>query len=180
MATERPDAGRLLDRRKFLKGSAALAALAAAAAAGTPALARGNRLKELVRDWAELANRIVDFVAAHGVREGSFTPEVAVLIRRVLEDFLRELTREVLKRDDHARAGLTREDIEDDLEYTLDVIGVFLDELRVWARAEPDRRRPGRSYGDLARNRSFLERVESVGRLKRRRWPGGRRTGGAG
>jgi hypothetical protein len=179
MATERPDAGRLLDRRKFLKGSAALAALAAAAAAGTPALARGNRLKELVRDWAELANRIVDFVAAHGVREGSFTPEVAVLIRRVLEDFLRELTREVLKRDDRGRAGLRREDIENDLEYTLDVMGAFLDELRVRARGEPDRGRSGRPYGDLARNRSFLERVESVGRLERRRWPG-RRTGGAG
>jgi hypothetical protein len=63
MTTEHPDVGHLLDRRKFLKGAAALAALAAAAA-GTPALAQNEdndrELRGLAKRFRKLSKDLAD------------------------------------------------------------------------------------------------------------------------
>jgi hypothetical protein len=70
MTTERPDAGRLLDRRDLLKGAGALGALAALGALQTPALAQnGDNGHRDVDGLIEDLGRIADQLAEELVRQ---------------------------------------------------------------------------------------------------------------
>jgi len=135
MSTQHPDWGRILDRRKFLKGAAALAALGAAAA-GTRARAEedgggngSNRLGKLIRDWIDLANRIIDFIEEH---EGSFTAERQQEIRNAILDFLELLVDVVIKfvREAGPPFRVDPEDLEEALDEARAAIRDLFDLIR--------------------------------------------------